>query len=73
MLISVHIALECQRGAVADPARAGNLDGLADMESEVLGRYQAEPELARMHGFRNVLGDQADHRDVLRVVRARDG
>ena len=68
---AVHVALEGERGAVADAARAGDLDGLADVEGEVLGRHQAEPELARMQRDRHVLGEEADHPHVRACSPAR--
>ena len=58
--------------AVADAARAGDLDGLADVEGEVGRRNEAEPELARMQRDRHVLGEEVDDLHVAGIVPARD-
>ena len=60
--------LECERDAVADAARMGDLDRLADMEGEVGWRNVAEPELARVQRDRHVARQESDDLHVASVV-----
>jgi hypothetical protein len=63
---------ECERDAVADAARMGDLDGLADMKGQVGRRNVAEPEFARVQCDRHIAREESDDFHVASVIAARD-
>jgi len=63
---------------MTDALRAGGRDGVGDVEGEVVGRHQPDPQFARVQRDRDFLrgvrlpGQEADRLHVLAIVRARD-
>ncbi len=66
-----HVVFEGKRDAMADAARIGDLDGLADVKGEVRRRNETEPELARVQRDRHVVGEEGDDLHVAGVVATR--